>query len=77
MEGSATSSTEEGFEGTVRKLLFWLDTVATYLSSSVACLGGDFNQDAVIAHIKVRFICIDGISPQRYEKHFWKILSDT
>lgn len=47
------SSPDPNLEASIRKLAFWLDTVTNYLNSTVACLGGDFNQDAVIAHIKV------------------------
>uniref|UniRef100_A0A5K3F4U3 WW domain-containing protein n=1 Tax=Mesocestoides corti TaxID=53468 RepID=A0A5K3F4U3_MESCO len=45
---------EAGLDASVRKLASWLDTVIAYLSSNVACLGGKFNQEAVIAHIKNR-----------------------
>ena len=47
------STTDSNIEASIRKLAFWLDTVTAYLNTTVACLGGDFNQDAVIAHIKV------------------------
>ena len=49
------STTDSSLEASIRKLAFWLDTVSAYLDTTVACLGGDFNQDAVIAHIKVSF----------------------
>ncbi|EUB57936.1 Dystrophin [Echinococcus granulosus] len=51
---ASMSSLDTNLETSVRKLAFWLDTVTSYLNSTVACLGGDFNQDAVIAHIKNR-----------------------
>ncbi|KAL5963556.1 Dystrophin isoform E [Taenia solium] len=51
---TSMSSPDSNLEASVRKLAFWLDTVTSYLNSTVACLGGDFNQNAVIAHIKNR-----------------------
>ncbi|VDK34541.1 unnamed protein product [Taenia asiatica] len=51
---TSMSSPDSNLEASVRKLAFWLDTVNSYLNSTVACLGGDFNQNAVIAHIKNR-----------------------
>ncbi|CDI96945.1 dystrophins A:C:F:G:H [Echinococcus multilocularis] len=51
---ASMSSLDTNLETSVQKLAFWLDTVTSYLNSTVACLGGDFNQDAVIAHIKNR-----------------------
>ncbi|VDO01347.1 unnamed protein product [Rodentolepis nana] len=50
---SQMSNSESDLEASIRKLAFWLDNVSLYLNSSGACLGGDFNQNAVIAHIKV------------------------
>ncbi|VDM18441.1 unnamed protein product [Hydatigera taeniaeformis] len=51
---ASMSFPDPNLEASVRKLAFWLDTVSGYLNSTVACLGGDFNQNAVIAHIKNR-----------------------
>ncbi|VDN09176.1 unnamed protein product [Dibothriocephalus latus] len=49
-------SIQSGMETALNKLSFWLDTVRAFIESNKASLGGHFDQETVLARLKVNIL---------------------